>query len=124
VNRKLFSKKEKPGSWRSPAECGKILWGTDHTMQETSEIIRMTRLLAVERRQLVARGSYFCIYHRFWKRGTICTPGEMIAEVRLFHRSRRISVPLSLRLMLLFDYLARHQHLGQSAAQIAAGLSG
>ena len=49
--------------------------------------------------------------------------GEAIAEIRLWHRTQKTSVPLSCRSMLIFDYLARHQHLGQSAAQIAAGLS-
>jgi hypothetical protein len=93
-------------------------------MQEASDVIRMARLLEADRKELAECGPYFCISHRFWKPGTICTPGEMIAEVRLFHRNRRISLPLSLRLMLIFDYLARHQHLGQCAAQIAVGLSG
>lgn len=39
------------------------------------------------------------------------------------HRAKKVSVPLSLRLMLLFDYLARHKWIGQNAGQIAAGLS-
>lgn len=93
-------------------------------MRETFEsVIRMTKLLEAERAQLSARGPHFCIYHRFWQPATLCTPGEAIAEIRLLHRTKEVSVPLSLRLMLLFDYLARHKHLGQNAAQIAAGLS-
>lgn len=93
-------------------------------MQNTFEpIIRLTRLLELERAQLSARGPHFCVYHRFWQPETLCTPGEAIAEIRLWHRRQRISLPLSLRLTLLFDYLARHQHLAQCAAQIAAGLS-
>jgi hypothetical protein len=92
-------------------------------MQDTFEVIRMARLLAAERAQLVARGPQFCIYHHFWQIGTICTPGEVIADIQLWHRTKRISLPLGLRLAELFDYLARHQHLAQCAAHIAAGLS-
>ena len=92
-------------------------------MQETLEVIRMARLLMAERAHLVARGPHFCIYHRYWEPETICTPGEAISDIELWHRTKRISVPLSLRQMLLFDYLARHQHLAQCAAHIAAHLS-
>jgi len=80
-------------------------------------------LLALERADLLKGGPRFCIHHRFWQPETICTPGEMIAEIRLQHRAREISVPLSSRLMILFDYLARHRHLGQCAEHIAAGLT-
>jgi hypothetical protein len=90
---------------------------------EFDQIIRGVKLLVAERAQLAARGPHFLILHRFWKQETICTPGEAIAEVRFIHRRREIAVPVSLRLMLLFDYLARHKHLGQNAGQIAAGLS-
>jgi hypothetical protein len=90
---------------------------------EIEPIIRGVKLLVAERAQLAGRGPHFIILHRFWKPETICTPGEAIAEVRLIHRRRETTVPLSLRLMLLFDYLARHKSLGQSAGQIAAGLS-
>lgn len=90
---------------------------------EFEPIIRGAKLLIAERAQLAARGPHFVILHRFWETGTICTPGEAIAEVRFFHRRKQIPVPLSLRLMLLFDYLARYQRLGQNAGQIAAGLS-
>jgi hypothetical protein len=86
-------------------------------------IIRGVKLLIAERSQWAARGPHFLILHRFWKPETICTPGEAIAEIRFLYRTRQIPVPLSLRLMLLFDYFARHQHLAQCAAQIAAGLN-
>jgi hypothetical protein len=48
----------------------------------------------------------------------------MIAEIRLIYRGKEVPLPLSLRLMLLFEYLARTSYLGQNARQIAAGLSG
>jgi len=90
---------------------------------EFETIIRAVKLLTTERANLSKSGPRFLIIHRFWQRETLCTPGEAIAEIRVLHRTRTISVPLSLRLMLLFDYLARHKQLGQSASQIAAGLS-
>jgi hypothetical protein len=90
---------------------------------EYEPIIRAVKLLALEQKRLAISGPRFLILHRFWRTGTICTPGEAIAEVRLLHRTQQIPVPLSLRLMLLFDYLARHKYLVQNAGQIAAGLS-
>lgn len=89
---------------------------------EYEPIIRAVKLLAAERAEL-SSGPRFLILHRFWQRGTICTPGEAITEIRLLHRTRQLPVPLSLRLLLLFDYLARHKRLGQNAGQIAAGMS-
>jgi len=78
---------------------------------EFEPIIHGVRLLAAERAELSESGPRFVIVHHFWQPGTLCTPGEMIVEIRLVHRTREISIPLSLRLMLLFDYLARHKHL-------------
>jgi hypothetical protein len=80
-------------------------------------------LMRSELAELLVCGPHFAIVHRFWQRETICTSGEAIAEVCLLHRGKIIPIPLSTSLMLLFDYLARHKHLGQGAAQIAAGLS-
>jgi hypothetical protein len=90
---------------------------------EFEPILRTIDLMEVERRELSVSGPRFVIYHRFWQPETICTPGEMIAEVRLQHRRKEVRLPLSLRLMLLFDYMARYRHLGQCAAQIAAGVT-
>lgn len=89
---------------------------------EFEPFIRALKLLAAERAEL-SSGPHFLILHRFWRRGTICTPGEAVAEIRFLNRQKQIPVPLSLRLMLLFDYLARHKTLGQNAGQIAAGMS-
>jgi hypothetical protein len=90
---------------------------------ELEPIIRGVSLLAAERADLSISGPRFLILHRFWQPETLCTPGEAIAEIRLLHRTREIPAPLSLCLMLLFDYLARHRHLGQNASQIAAGFT-
>lgn len=90
---------------------------------EPGLLLRAVALMAAERAELSAHGPYFCIQHRFWQPETICTPGEMIAEIRLVHRTKQVSLPLSSRLMLLFDYLARHRHCAQCATKIAAGLN-
>jgi hypothetical protein len=90
---------------------------------EFDPIIRGLKLLAAERAELSKSGPRFLVLHRFWQPETLCTPGEVIGEIRLLHRTKAVPVLLSLRLMLLFDYLARHKHLGQNAPQIAAGLT-
>lgn len=90
---------------------------------EFEGILRAIELIRAERAKLLARGPRFIITHRFWQPETICTPGEAIAGIRLRYRGRQFSLMLSTRLLLLFDYLARHRHLGQSVSQIAAGLS-
>lgn len=90
---------------------------------ERELVVRAADLMAAERAELAMSGPPFLVLHRFWQPGTRCTPGEAIADIRFLHRTGEVSVPLSLRLTLLFDYLARHQHLAQCAAQIAAGLT-
>ena len=121
-----------PWSTASPASIvalSSIFWwkssgrGSFIMQSKFEPIIRAVRLLAAERAELSGSGPRFLILHRFWVPETLCTPGEAIAEIRLLHRTREIPVPLSLRLMLLFDYLARHKHLGQHAGQIAAGFT-
>lgn len=91
---------------------------------ELEPIIRAIKLLAAEQAELTESGPRFIVVHRFSQPGTLfCTPGEAIAEVVLSHRTKRIPLPLSLRQLLLFDYLARHQCLTQCAAHIATGLN-
>jgi hypothetical protein len=90
---------------------------------EFGPVIRGVKLLVAERARLSKSGPQFLIIHQFRKPETVCTPGEVIADILFLHRTKRISLPLSLRLMLVFDYLGRCRHLGQNAGQIAAGLS-
>jgi len=92
-------------------------------MREFDSILRGLDLMKAERARLLARGPRFVIIHRFWQPETICTPGEAIADVRLIHRTRMSSLAVSTRPLLLFDYLARHMRLPQSASQIVAGIS-
>lgn len=93
-------------------------------MQDEFEpILRTVDLMATERAELSMSGPRFLILHRLWQPETLCTPGEAIAEIRLLHRTKEVSLPVSLRLMVLFDYLARHRRMPQCAAQIATGLT-
>jgi hypothetical protein len=79
-------------------------------------------LLVTELRELNDEGPHFRIVHRFHVPGTDCAPGEEVAGVYLIYRGREFHLRLSLALRLLFDYLARHSHLSQSATQIEAGI--
>jgi hypothetical protein len=90
---------------------------------EFARVLRAIRLAKAEHARLAACGPRFVIVHRFWQPGTICTPGEAVAYICLLHRAEAFSLRLSIGLMLLFDYLARHRHIGQSASLIAAGLN-
>jgi hypothetical protein len=80
-------------------------------------------LLLAELALFKSVGPHFRILHRYREPGTVCMWGEEIAGVYLVHRAREFVVPLSTTLRLLFDFLARHTHLPQSATQIAAAMS-
>ena len=59
-------------------------------MQNEFELmLRIMDLVAAERAELSMSGPQFFILHRFWKPGTLCTPGEAIAEIRLLCRLLR-----------------------------------
>lgn len=83
-------------------------------------ILRVLRLVASEPPKSPA--IKFRIIHRFRKAGTICLPGEEITAVYVINRNHEGLVPLPLALRFLFDYLACHRHMPQSATQIAAGI--
>jgi hypothetical protein len=84
-------------------------------------IVEEVDLLVAEIRELNSEGPNFKILHRFHKPCTDCAPGEEVAGIFLVHHGREYFVRLPLALRLLFDYLARHSHLPQSATQIEAG---
>lgn len=89
---------------------------------ELMTIIEEVDVLLAEIRELNSEGPYFKIVHRFHAPGTDCAPGEEVAAIYIVHYGREFFVKLSLALRLLFDYLARHPHFPQSAAQIEAGI--
>jgi hypothetical protein len=89
---------------------------------ELMTIIDEVDVLVAEIRELSAEGPHFRILHRFHRPGSDCAAGEEVAGIYLIHHGREFFVRLSLALRLLFDYLARHSRLPQSAAQIEAGI--
>ena len=89
---------------------------------ELMTIIEEVDVLVAELRELNESGPHFRIVHRFHVPGTDCAPGEEVAAVYLVYRGQEYHLRLSLALLLLFDYLARHTHLPQSATQIEAGM--
>ena len=54
--------------------------------------------------------------------GSDCLPGEEILAVSLVYRGREYHLRLPLALRILFDYLARHSRVPQSAGQIQLGI--
>jgi hypothetical protein len=79
-------------------------------------------LLIAERKELKAAGPHFFIVHRFRMPGTRCAPGEEILAVVLVYRGREFPLRLSLALRILFDFLAHHSRLPQSARQVELGI--
>jgi hypothetical protein len=90
---------------------------------ELEPVLHKVDLMVEEMTQLAAIGPQFLILHRLWQLETLCKAGEEVATVCLIHRGRLISLRFSLALRMLFDYLARHRHLAQSASQIAVGMT-
>lgn len=65
---------------------------------------------------------YFRIVHRFRMPGSICLPGEEVFAIFLVDRQREYQLRLNLALRILFDFLARHSRIAQSARQIELGI--
>jgi hypothetical protein len=88
----------------------------------SESILQEVDFLVAELQDLSAAGPHFEILHQYRIPGTDCAPGEEIAVAKLLDRGRTYLLPLSLTLLLLFDYLAHHSHLPQTASQITAGM--
>ena len=85
-------------------------------------VLETVDLLVAEIKHIRLGGPPFRIVHRFRMPGTDCMPGEEIVAVFLLHRGHEYHLRLSLALRILFDYLARHSRLPQSARQLELGL--
>jgi hypothetical protein len=85
-------------------------------------VIYKAEALLLERSLLARSGPRFRVIHRFRIVGTQCQAGEEVFAVFLVYRGEEVIVLLPLALRLLFDYLGRYCHVGQSASQIAAGM--
>lgn len=88
-----------------------------------SPVLNKVDLLVAEIAHLRTAGPHFRIVHRFRMPGiTGCLAGEEIAAVFLVNRGFEYQLRLSLAQRILFDFLARHSRLAQSARQIELGI--
>lgn len=86
-------------------------------------VLNVVDLLIAEMNHLRAAGPHFRIVHRFRMPGvTGCLPGEEVCAVFLVYRGREYQLRLSLAQRLIFEFLARHSRLAQSARQIEWGI--
>lgn len=83
-------------------------------------LIQEVEFLLAESERFAASGPHFTIVRRC-KSKHKCLPDEILA-ICYVYRSREIHVPLPSKLALLFDYLARHRHLPQTASRIEMGI--
>jgi len=91
------------------------------TKNSQSAVLDKVDLLLAEISHLRSAGPHFRITHRFRLPGSDCLPGEEVFAVFLIYHGREFQLRLSLAQRLLFDYLARHSRLAQSASQIEFG---
>lgn len=85
-------------------------------------VLNAVDVLLAEVRHIRAAGPHFVIAHRFREPGSECLPGEEVFAVFLIYRGRDYQLPLATSQLLLFEYLARHSRLAQSANQIEVGI--
>ena len=85
-----------------------------------SKIIDELEYIDAERRELSANGPQFRIVHRSPQSFTPCSLHETVV-VYLVHQGRAFQVQLGTTLVALFDYVARHNRVAQTAKQIENG---
>jgi hypothetical protein len=88
-----------------------------------SPVLNIVDLLVAEITHLRSAGPHFRIVHRFRMPGSIgCLAGEEVAAVFFVYRGHEYQLRLSLAQRLIFEYLAKHSRLAQSARQIELGI--
>jgi hypothetical protein len=86
-------------------------------------VLKTMDLLIAEISHLRSAGPHFRIVYRFRMPGSSGRlAGQEVYAVFLVYRSREYQLRLSLAQRLLFDYLANHRRLAQSARQIELGM--
>jgi len=90
--------------------------------RDLSSVLNAVDLIVEELSRLRSRGPQFRIIHRFRMPGSHCLPGEEICAVFLVYRGREYQLPLSPTQLLVFDFLAKHSRVAQSAKQIELGI--
>jgi len=89
--------------------------------EAVDRIIDELEFIEAERRQLKAKGPHFMIVQRDGEQCNACASHRDFAAVYLLHQGRFFQVSLGTVLMRLFDYLARHNRVAQTAKQIENG---
>jgi hypothetical protein len=88
-----------------------------------SPVLNMVELLIAEMNHLRSAGPPFRIVHRFRMPGSIgCQFGEEVFACFLVYRGREYQLQLTLAQRLIFEYLAKHSRIAQSARQIELGI--
>jgi hypothetical protein len=87
-----------------------------------SSVLNKVDLLVAEIVHLRTAGPHFRIVHRFRMPGSNCLPGEEVFAVFLVYRGSEYQLRLTLAQRIVFDFLARHSRLAQSARQIELGI--
>jgi hypothetical protein len=94
----------------------------ESSMYNLRPITQRVDLLLLEQRELSQSGPHIRIVHRFRKPNTVCAWGEEVFAASVIDQGRPTPVLVPLGPRLLLNYFAEHRHMGQSAAQIAAGV--
>lgn len=85
-------------------------------------IVEELEFIEAERHQAHGIGLHFRIVYRLPEHcGTCASHGEVVA-VSLVYGDRLFHVSLGITLLQLFDYIARHNNLAQTAKQIENGI--
>ena len=87
-----------------------------------SPVLQKVEFLLYERNAIASHGLLFHIVHRFREPGADCLPGEEIYTTTLQYRAHQEALPLTTAESIVFDYLAKHRRVAQTAAQIEAGI--
>jgi len=82
----------------------------------------MVDLILAEVRHLRSAGPQFRVVHRFRVPGSVCLAGEEVFAIYLLWRGREYQLPLAVSQLILFDFLAHHSRVAQSAKQIELGI--
>lgn len=86
-------------------------------------ILKAVDLLIAEISRFRSAGPHFRIVYRFRMPGSIGRlPGLEVYAVFLVHRGREYQLRLTLAQRIVFDYLAKHCRVAQSARQIELGI--
>jgi hypothetical protein len=92
------------------------------TFHDLRPVVYKAETMLAERALLRQVGPQLEVVHRFRKGPCGCQNGEEVFAVFLLSRGDRILIRLPLALRLIFDYLARHRRVPQSATEIASGM--